>query len=127
MIVLCIDNDPEDIEFFCDAVKKVDPSISCLSTQDGEGALDLLSSIKDIQSLPTYVFLDINMPRMNGKDTLKEIRKNDRYSSIQIVMLSTGLTAKDFEDYKRFGANLFMSKATSFQGLCDKLKTVLKK
>jgi CheY-like chemotaxis protein len=126
MVVLCVDNDEEDIEFFCDAAKKVDPTITCLSASSGRGALNLLSSMQNSQQLPVYIFLDVNMPQMNGKDTLKEIRKNDRYDSVQIVMLSTGLSPGDLGEYKQLGANHFMPKANSFQGLCEKLKTILK-
>jgi DNA-binding NarL/FixJ family response regulator len=63
---------------------------------------------------------------MNGSDTLKEIRKIERHRSAQIVMLSTGLSPRDHGEYKQLGANHFMSKATSFQDLCDKLKSIFK-
>lgn len=125
MIILCIDNDPEDIDLFRDAVNRIDTSITFLSALGGQEALALLSLIKDIKQLPEYVFLDINMPRMDGKETLKEIRKIERYRSMQIIMLSTGLSPRDHEDYQQLGANHFMSKASSFQELCDKLRSVL--
>lgn len=126
MVVLCVDNDPEDIDFFCDAVKRIDTAITCLSAMSGQDALNLLSSIRDSQQLPTYVFLDVNMPQMNGKDTLKEIRNNGRYDPVQVVMLSTGLSPSDSREYKQLGADHFMPKANSFQELCDKLKLILK-
>jgi CheY-like chemotaxis protein len=126
MIILCIDNDPDDIDFFLDAIKEVDPSINCLSALDGQGALDLLASIQDAKEFPAYIFLDINMPRMDGTETLKEIRKNDRYHSIQIVMLSTGLNPKHSVEYKELGANHLMAKANSFKDLRDKLTAILK-
>ena len=126
MVILCIDNDSEDIDFFADAIKKVDPAVSFLSAIGGKDALSLLSSIADSEKLPDYIFLDVNMPQMNGKDTLKEIRKNHRYNSIQIVMLSTGLTARDSEEYKQLGANHFMSKANSIPDLCEKLRSFLR-
>lgn len=125
MVVLCIDNDSEDIEFFGDAVKEVDPLITYLSALGGQEALHLLASMQDIQQLPKYIFLDVNMPRMDGKETLIEIRKIDRYRAVQIVMLSTGLSPKEFEEYKQLGANHFMSKGTSLQNLRDKLRAIL--
>ena len=125
MVVLCIDNDSEDIDFFCDAVKMVDPLITYLSALDGQEALHLLASIQDIQQLPKFIFLDVNMPRMDGKETLIEIRKIDRYDSVQIVMLSTGLNPKEFEEYKQLGANHFMPKENSLQNLCQKLRAII--
>lgn len=126
MVILCIDNDSEDIDFFADAVKKVDPAITFLSAVGGKDALNLLSSIRDSEQLPAHIFLDVNMPQMNGKDTLKEIRKSHKYNSVQIVMLSTGLSPRDSEEYKQLGANHFMSKANSFSELCEKLKLFLR-
>ena len=126
MIVLCIDNDPEDIEFLFDAVKDVDSTITFLSALDGQEALELLSSIKDVQQLPDYIFLDVNMPRLDGRETLTEIRKDHRFHSVQIIMFSTGLTARDSLQFRQLGANQCMAKATSFQDLCDKLTPILK-
>lgn len=125
MVVLCIDNDSEDIDFFGDALNQVDPLITYLSTSDGQRALDLLASIPDIQQLPNYIFLDVNMPRMDGKETLIEIRKIDRYQSVHVVMLSTGLNPKEFEKYKQLGANHFMSKGHSLKNFCDKLRATI--
>lgn len=127
MTILCIDDDLEDIELFSDAIKVVDPSITFLSALGGQEALRLLSIIQDAGQLPNYAFLDINMPRMNGKDTLREIRKIERYRSMQIVMLSTGLSPRDHGDYTLLGADHLMSKATSFQDLCRKLKAILER
>lgn len=120
MVILCIDNDSEDIEFLCEAVKAVDPSITVLSALNGQDALDLLDSL-DTKELPAYIFLDINMPGMDGKETLKEIRKTDRYQSARIVMLSTGLNPKDPLQYKDLGAAHFMAKANSLKEFSDKL------
>lgn len=124
MVVLCIDNDPEDIEFFCEAVNEVDPAIKVLSALNGPDALDLLNSL-DNKELPAYIFLDINMPRMNGNETLKEIRKTDRYHAVQVVMLSTGLNPRDPSQYKDLGATHFMAKANSLRELCNKLTVLL--
>ena len=125
MVILCIDNDPEDIEFFFEAVNALDPSIIALSALSGREALDLLSSVTT-EKLPAYIFLDINMPFMNGKETLQEIRKTDRYASVQIVMLSTSLDLKSREEYKVLGASHFLAKANSLKELCDNLANLFK-
>lgn len=125
MVVLCIDNDPEDVEFFGDAIERVDSSIRCLSASSGQDALKLLSSIPNNHDLPKYLFLDVNMPQMSGKDTLREIRSNSRYNSVQIVMLSTGLNPNFAKEYFELGANHFMAKAYSLQDFSDKLKHIL--
>ena len=61
MVVLNVDDDQEDREFFCDALKEIDASIVCLVAESGMEALSLLQSH---MPLPDYIFLDINMPMM---------------------------------------------------------------
>lgn len=126
MTVLCIDDDEEDVELFCEAVNKMYPAIECLTASSGEQALSLLSSIDGTHQLPAFIFLDINMPRMDGKETLKEIRKIDRYNAAQIIMFSTSLVPHDTAEYLTLGADHFITKANSLNGLCDTLREFLK-
>lgn len=91
MLILCIDDDQDDISFFIEAMKNVSSATTCMSVLDGREAIDLISSISNDQKLPDYIFLDINMSPMNGKEILKEIRKMDKCKQVEIVMLSTGL------------------------------------
>jgi hypothetical protein len=56
MIVLRIDDDPEDVEFSFEAIKAINPEATCLSALEGNEALDLLSSISNDQKLPDYRF-----------------------------------------------------------------------
>ena len=63
MVVLNVDDDHEDREFFCDALREIDPSVVCLIAASGMEALALL---QDRDALPDYIFLDINMPMMDG-------------------------------------------------------------
>lgn len=125
MIILCIDDDPEDIDLFRDAIQIVDPSINFLSATGGREALLLLASSNG-SNCPEFAFLDINMPLMDGKETLKRIREVEHLGSMQVVMLSTGVANWDHSEYKALGANQIMSKASSFHGLCDMLKSILR-
>ncbi|HEX8039813.1 MAG TPA: response regulator, partial [Chryseosolibacter sp.] len=78
MSILYVDDDPEDIEIFHDAVRTVDPSVEYITATSGGEALKFLNTT---QSLPDYVVLDINMPRMDGKLCLLEIRKDPRLAA----------------------------------------------
>lgn len=122
MVVLYVDDDPEDIEIFIEALKECDSSIKCLVSRNGKHALDLLQA--DI--LPGLIFLDINMPVIDGKTILYEIRKDKKFNEIPVVMYSTAINSKEQEEYRAMGAHHFMIKHNHFQDLCNSLSGILK-
>jgi CheY-like chemotaxis protein len=83
MIVLLVEDDEDDIEFFTDAIHIIDPSITLRVVHNGLEALDLLET----GFVPDHIFLDINMPLMNGLDCVTEIQKRfpDLNSSLTIL------------------------------------------
>ena len=114
MSILYIDDDPEDLEMFHEAVRSVDPSIQYLSATSGEEAFEWLNTSG---ILPNHIILDINMPGMDGKVCLKEIRKDRKFDPINVVMYSTNSFPKDVEQIQSLGAS-FVRKANSFNDLC---------
>jgi DNA-binding response OmpR family regulator len=123
MVVLFIDDDPDDFEIFCDALKKFDPAAKCLHSIDGEEAIGLLNGLTP---LPDYIFLDINMPRMGGKECLSEIKKDSKLKDIQVFMFSTTTYLSEINTYIALGARDFIIKPTSVNELVDVFKAVLK-
>lgn len=121
MTILNVDDDEEDIEIFCDAVREIDPSIICLIAKSAEEAMQILHS--DIE-LPSYIFLDINMPKVDGNACLKEIKKDPRLLRIPVIMYSTHTRTSDIETYKALNAG-FLVKQNSFYELVTELRKVL--
>lgn len=113
--VLIIDDDPDDREFFCEALGEVDPSIRCLTAENGEDGLALLKSKKD--GLPHVIFLDMNMPRLNGKQCLAEIKKIKELCHIPVVIYTTTRQEDDAEELHELGAALFLTKPSSFKAI----------
>lgn len=113
MTILYIDDDIEDIEIFQDALGDVDPSVQLLTARNGKDALALLGAA---EVLPDYVVLDINMPGMDGKSCLQEIRKEKRFDPIDIVIYSTNGLPQDIEKIESLRAR-FVRKANSFDDL----------
>ena len=70
MTILNVDDDVEDIEIFCDAVREIDRSIICLVAKSAEEAYQILNS--EIE-LPQFIFLDINMPKLSGINFYKSL------------------------------------------------------
>jgi CheY-like chemotaxis protein len=120
MILLCIDDDPEDIELFQDAVRTIDKRHVCVAAGNGCEALKLLSLL-----MPDYIFLDINMPVMDGKETLTNIRLNERFRAVPVCILSTSVDQREAETYKMLGADKCLVKPNSFGDLIVMLRTIL--
>ena len=119
MILLCVDDDPEDIELFVDAIKVINGSYTCMIAVNGSEALKKLAI-----TVPDYIFLDINMPVMDGKETLERIRRDQRLQAVPVLILSTSNDSKEAELCRRLGANEWLVKPNSFWELVRRLKTV---
>ena len=106
--LLIVDDDADDRQLFIDAVKDFDEQIVCVSAKDGKEALDLLNDLNT--SLPDYIFLDLRMPRFNGKRCLMEIKKNERLKEIPVIIYTTSRELEDSKELKEMGAIHFISK-----------------
>lgn len=123
MTILFVDDDNDDTELFCEAVDYLNKSdfiagrkndINCLIAKNGRDAIDLLSNLHE---LPNYIFMDINMPLMGGKDCLKDLKNTPRFSKIPVIMLSTTLHETDLQNFKAIGAADCIVKPSGFKSL----------
>ena len=120
MVLLCIDDDPDDLMLFKDAVRYIDDSHTCVVASNGREALMVLNTM-----VPDYIFLDINMPIMDGKETLRFIRKDDRLIAVPICILSTSDSKAELDYCMRLGATEWVVKPNSFEGLIRSLRGVI--
>ncbi len=123
MVVLIVDDDKEDCELFFEAIHDIDPAIKCWTAKDGRHALNMLT--KDMVLPPDYIFLDINMPLMNGKDTLIEIKKQTRLKEIPVIMYSTTSDTREIQGYYKLGAHDFLIKPNNFNKLVEALTSII--
>jgi len=101
----------------------VDKTIKFFSANDGVAALN---SLKGGQK-PDLIFLDINMPLLNGKQLLAELKKIDSLRKIPVIMYSTFFGDKDIQEIKTLGAAHHMLKPAKFDLLVSSLKFILGK
>ncbi len=101
--ILCVDDDADDLILLKQAIHKIDSDYKIIEANDGVQALDILHHMNDTNNLPCLIVLDINMPRMDGKQTLVEIQQHDTLSSIPVVMFTTSssMLDKKFSDSKK--------------------------
>jgi CheY-like chemotaxis protein len=126
MVVLLVDDDPDDHDLFREALAVAYPNAKCLYADNAFAALSIL---KGLSELPQYIFLDINMPVMTGKELLPIIRNTYRFKNIKIVMYSTAKAISHPNEQKEattLGANHFLVKTPNFESLVNALKILIK-
>jgi CheY-like chemotaxis protein len=111
-IVLCVDDDPDDREVVCYTISEIDPSLKVAHATDGVEAIEYLAKAKEQDALPCLVILDINMPRLNGKQTLAVIKKDAALREVPIVIFSTSNNPMDKVYCERYGVELITKPST---------------
>ena len=120
--VLIVDDDDDDREMFCEAVNEISKAIVCIHATDGLAALEILTHKN--KQVPDLIFLDLNMPGLNGKQCLVEIKKLDKVKDVPVIIYSTSNHLQDKEETKRMGAANFLHKPTRFDALCNELQGI---
>jgi CheY-like chemotaxis protein len=121
MTILYVDDDPDDRQLFLEAVTSIDEKIVCITANDGLDGLSWLGS----HDLPDLIFLDINMPLMNGKTCLTEIKNNRETSSIPVIIFTTSNNPREKNECTRIGAEGYVLKPVSYLHMRNILLEIL--
>src|SRR6476619_5117578 len=105
--ILLIDDDVDDREIFKSALEKTTLAVECTALDNAVTALELL---RTRQINPQLIFLDLNMPVMNGQQFLLEIKNDELLNHIPVVILSTSSHRSTIELTKELGAMDFFYK-----------------
>ena len=114
-----IDDDEDDQLFINEAMKDLNIPFECFYANNGEMALKHLK--EESVPLPDFIFLDLNMPKLNGKECLIEIKKLPRYSTVPLIIYTTTSNQKDKQEIMQLGAHYFLTKPTRISELCSRL------
>jgi CheY-like chemotaxis protein len=115
------DDDPDDCELFHDVIKQLLPATEVTIIPNGETLLNTLST----SNKPDMLFLDINMPRKDGLDSLLEIRAQRHFWKLPIVVFSSSKATHFIDASYGYGANLYYTKPSTFQDLIEGLGSLL--
>ncbi len=121
--VVLVDDDLDDHEIFRTACAVVDDTISVKGFESGEEAIDALSKSRVV---PGIVFLDLNMPRMNGVEVLEAFRSVDRLAAVSVIVYTTSVDKRIRSRCLQLGATDVIEKPNSFDALCETLGNLLK-
>src|SRR5687767_11638242 len=110
MNIFYADDDEDDREIFCIAIEQINPAIKVTFSRDGQEALNILTT----QSTPpNFIFLDVNMPKMNGVECLIKLKSDNRLKNIPVIMYSTTSDSNEINKLLLLGAADFVVKVPS--------------
>jgi CheY-like chemotaxis protein len=119
--IMLIDDDPDDQLFFQDAIQLMHPDLACQLASSCQEAFRQLEN----PPLPAFIFMDLNMPVMNGFDCLLYLKNQELYREIPIIIFTTSKNLQDVSRTRELGASYFMTKPDDFNVLCKKLSRVI--
>lgn len=121
--ILLADDDDDDRQFFKDAFEEIKIKTIVKTVNDG---MELMSQLnQDGNVLPHVLFLDLNMPKKNGLECLKEIKNNENLRDIAVAIYSTSASNEDIEETFVKGANIYIKKPNDFNALKKILTEVI--
>lgn len=119
--IVLADDDEDDRLLFTEALEELPLSAEVITFDNGVELMAFL--IDEFKELPDIIFLDLNMPLMNGEECLRDIRNEDRLKDIPIIIYSTSLDMEKASMLQERGANYYIQKPSYF----NQLKLVLQR
>ncbi len=128
-IVLLADDDDDDRMMAADALREAKVTNKLQFVTDGEDLMDYLHHRGKYappahSPRPGLLLLDLNMPKKDGREVLREMKANPLFRSIPVVVLTTSTTEEDIAQIYRLGANSFITKPVSFEDLVQAMKVI---
>jgi len=118
MIIFLAEDDEDDALFFKEAVSELLSNADLMIFTNGE---KLMNQLDTNEVLPDIIFLDLNMPKKNGFECLKEIKSNSSLKAIKTIILSTTSDDVQIKKCDSLGADMFLTKVNSY----NKFKLIL--
>ena len=125
--ILMADDDPDDRLLLEEAMEEADVHANVTFVEDGQELMDYLMTTAlaggSIEA-PGLILLDLNMPRMDGREALREIKKHPSLCRIPVVILTTSRSEEDVARAYASGANSYITKPVSFDELVDVVRQI---
>jgi CheY-like chemotaxis protein len=122
-----IDDDPSYPKIMEEALRLEKIQAELIWFENGAAALSSLQEkikARNFEKLPSFIFLDINMPGMNGFEVLQKLKENQSFRLLPVFMLSVSQSAQDVERSYQNGAAAYLSKPSDFGQLREMLRAV---
>jgi CheY-like chemotaxis protein len=114
-LVLYADDDADDISMVESAFSAASSHVELVAAYDGEDVLEFLKNLTALDPDPCLIILDINMPRLDGRETLQRIRQMERYKKVPVVLFTTSSLKRDRDFAEQFDAGFVTKPLTAIQ------------
>ncbi len=111
--VLYADDDTDDRAWVTETCKALRFSLDIDFVENGRQVLEYLSKLAQ-DDLPSLIVLDLNMPEIDGRQTLQRIKANENYKDIPVIIVTTSSSKADLDICKRLGATLYLIKPDTY-------------
>src|SRR5690348_10894066 len=123
--ILWADDDMDDLQMMREILLKNEQQFEIVEVNNGKEAMSYLHAALKENALPCLIILDIHMPVMDGKETLTQIKKNEKFESVPVVVFTTSDSEMDRMFCKRLGTEM-ITKPPSFSSLESTVVRLLK-
>jgi len=121
--IIFADDDADDLELITGFFRQFNRDVNVLEFRDGKEVLQFLDDFAPSTSSLLLIVLDINMPRVNGLETLAAIRKHSRFRHVPVVIYTTSINQSDQQLSQRLGAS-WVNKSANIEGVKQTAKVL---
>ena len=127
--ILLVEDNPDDVELTLLAFEEANLANRMVVVSDGAEALDYLfargrHTQRDASQLPSIVLLDLNLPKLDGREVLQAIRANPATKGLPVIVLTTSAEPLDVESSYALGVNSYIQKPVDFEQFVWAVKQV---
>lgn len=127
--ILLVEDNPSDAELTIRALKKENLANSIIWAKDGAEALEYLFGTgkfagRDLMEKPKVVLLDLKLPKVDGLEVLRQIKKDERTLSIPVVVMTSSREEKDITESYSLGVNSYITKPVEFDQFMESVKEI---
>lgn len=127
--ILLVDDDADDCMLVRDALAESRLSNNLICVGDGEELIEYLNRRGQFQDpelspRPGLILLDLNLPRKDGREALREIKHDPNLRQIPVIVMTTSKAEEDIYRSYDLGVNSFITKPVSFEALVEVIKTL---
>jgi CheY-like chemotaxis protein len=129
VVLVMVDDDEDDCLLVNEALKLACTGCTFRCVRDGAEMMDYLHRIGRYQNpesspAPDIILLDLNLPRMGGREVLRRLKTDPRFRAIPVIILTTSRELEDVKVCYDLGANSYITKQSNFEELISAVKTL---
>lgn len=120
--LLLIEDDMDDVELLKEAFSDNNVEYEMEVIMEGDRVKPFL---QNAEFIPTIIIMDLNLPKTDGKEILKDIKLTDAFKTIPLIVFSTSSSKEDIEYAYSLGANKFITKPTTIAGWNETIEVII--